>query len=85
MLPTPFAITGKINMNWKEHKKKLLEDPEFKKECKVLPRPPGAKKLTVRDDYRVRVEDYQILYRVGRVFHCIFRGIQCQLELKWEE
>ena len=52
MLPTPFAITGKIKVNWEEHKKKLLEDPEFKEECKVLPRPPGAKKLTVRDDYR---------------------------------
>jgi len=28
------------------------------------PRPPGAKKLTARDGYRVRVGDYRILYRV---------------------
>ena len=27
-------------------------------------RPPGAKKLTARDGYRVRVGDYRILYRV---------------------
>jgi len=28
------------------------------------PRPPGAKKLTSRDGYRVRVGDYRILYHV---------------------
>ena len=28
------------------------------------PRPPGAKKLTARDGYRVRVGDYRILYQV---------------------
>ena len=28
------------------------------------PRPHGAKKLTVRDGYRVRVGDYRILYRI---------------------
>ena len=28
------------------------------------PRPPGAKKLTARDGYRVRVGDYRVLYQV---------------------
>ncbi|MBI2836525.1 MAG: type II toxin-antitoxin system RelE/ParE family toxin [Chloroflexi bacterium] len=28
------------------------------------PRPPGAKKLTAGDGYRVRVGDYRILYQV---------------------
>lgn len=28
------------------------------------PRPPGAKKLTARDGYRVRVGDYRILYQI---------------------
>jgi mRNA interferase RelE/StbE len=28
------------------------------------PRPPGAKKLTAREGYRVRVGDYRILYQV---------------------
>ena len=28
------------------------------------PRPPGAKKLTDREGYRVRVGDYRILYQV---------------------
>jgi len=28
------------------------------------PRPPGAKKLTARDGYRIRVGDYRILYQV---------------------
>jgi len=28
------------------------------------PRPPGAKKLTARDGYRVRAGDYRILYQV---------------------
>ena len=28
------------------------------------PRPPGARKLTVREGYRIRVGDYRILYRV---------------------
>ena len=28
------------------------------------PRPPGAKKLTARNGYRVRVGDYRILYQV---------------------
>jgi len=28
------------------------------------PRPPGNKKLTVRNGYRVRVGDYRILYQV---------------------
>jgi mRNA interferase RelE/StbE len=28
------------------------------------PRPPGAKKLTPRDGYRVRVGDYRVLHRV---------------------
>ncbi|MFC1937998.1 type II toxin-antitoxin system RelE/ParE family toxin [Chloroflexota bacterium] len=29
------------------------------------PRPPGAKKLTARDGYRVRVGDYRVLYQVN--------------------
>jgi mRNA interferase RelE/StbE len=28
------------------------------------PRPPGVKKLTVRDGYRVRVGDYRVLYQI---------------------
>ncbi|HUV44648.1 MAG TPA: type II toxin-antitoxin system RelE/ParE family toxin [Dehalococcoidales bacterium] len=28
------------------------------------PRPPGAKKLTARDGYKVRVGDYRILFQV---------------------
>ena len=28
------------------------------------PRPPGAKKLTARDGYRIRVGDYRILYQI---------------------
>jgi len=28
------------------------------------PRPPGAKKLTAREGYRVRVGDYRVLYQV---------------------
>lgn len=28
------------------------------------PRPPGARKLTARDGYRLRVGDYRILYQV---------------------
>jgi mRNA interferase RelE/StbE len=28
------------------------------------PRPPGAKKLTAREGYRVRVGDYRVLYKV---------------------
>jgi mRNA interferase RelE/StbE len=28
------------------------------------PRPPGSKKLTAREGYRVRVGDYRILYQV---------------------
>jgi len=28
------------------------------------PRPPGVKKLTARDGYRIRVGDYRILYQV---------------------
>ena len=39
------------------------------------PRPPGAKKLTARDGYRVRVGDYRILYQVddGAKVVIIFR------------
>ena len=29
------------------------------------PRPPGVKKLTVRDGYRIRVGDYRVLYQIG--------------------
>lgn len=28
------------------------------------PRPPGAKKLTGRDGYRIRVGDYRVLYEI---------------------
>ena len=28
------------------------------------PRPPGVKKLTVRDGYRIRVGDYRVLYQI---------------------
>jgi mRNA interferase RelE/StbE len=28
------------------------------------PRPPGVKKLTAREGYRVRVGDYRVLYRI---------------------
>lgn len=28
------------------------------------PRPPGAKKLTAKDGYRVRVGDYRVLYQI---------------------
>jgi len=28
------------------------------------PRPPGVKKLTARDGYRIRVGDYRVLYRI---------------------
>jgi mRNA interferase RelE/StbE len=31
---------------------------------RVNPRPPGCKKLQGRPDYRIRVGDYRILYRV---------------------
>ena len=28
------------------------------------PRPPGVKKLTAREGYRIRVGDYRVLYRI---------------------
>ena len=28
------------------------------------PRPPGVKKLTARDGYRIRMGDYRVLYRI---------------------
>ena len=41
--------------------------PRVKKVISSLarePRPPGAKKLTAREGYRIRVADYRILYEI---------------------
>lgn len=35
------------------------------------PRPPGAKKLTAQEGYRIRIGDYRILYSIDDKEHCL--------------